>query len=162
MLPQRVSTLAKKYKMEENVKKPNQNVPRNKNGQFQTLDIKQKTINLHKKLSMNLPPAKHHKIIYIYKRNRTRTTKQVIKNKIGNTKIRNKKEKIQQENEKRNQYSIKISIKDSQIATNIPTVNQTVSRNKNCQYRTLGIKQDKQNSQTKIKQQRTKQREPRK
>ena len=36
------------------VKKPNQNVPRNKNGQFQTLDIKQTTINLHKKSSMNL------------------------------------------------------------------------------------------------------------
>ena len=63
------------------------------------------------------------------KKEKKRKTKQVIKNKIGNTKIRNKKEKIQQENEKTNQYSIKISIKDSQIAANIPTVNQTVSRN---------------------------------
>ena len=73
-----------------------------------------------------------------------------------------KKRKYNRKTKKRINIQSIISIQDSQIATNTLTPNQTVPRNKNCKYRTLGIKQDKQTSQTKIKQQRTKQREPQK
>ena len=72
------------------------------------------------------------------------------------------KRKYDRKTEKRINIQSIISIQDSQIATNILTPNQTVPRNKNCKYRTLGIKQDKQTSETKIKQQRTKHRESQK